>query len=62
MGGDVRDVHGDARRPAPYECPRETVLLAARRRTATGGLQRFRLRTAADADADTDADTDGDQQ
>ncbi|MFD7134561.1 AMP-binding protein [Streptomyces sp. NPDC059894] len=41
---------------APYKCPREIVLLDALPRTATGKLQRFRLRTAADADADTDGD------
>ncbi|MFI9167958.1 AMP-binding protein [Streptomyces lincolnensis] len=36
---------------APYKCPREVVLLDALPRTATGKLQRFRLR-----------DTNGDQQ
>ncbi|MFH9822759.1 AMP-binding protein [Streptomyces bobili] len=39
---------------APYKCPREIVFLDALPRTATGKLQRFRLRTA--------SDTDGDQQ
>jgi 2-aminobenzoate-CoA ligase len=33
---------------APYKCPREIVLLDALPRTATGKLQRFRLRTAGD--------------
>ncbi|MGW0190107.1 AMP-binding protein [Streptomyces sp. NPDC003362] len=33
---------------APYKCPREIVFLAALPRTATGKLQRFRLRTEAD--------------
>jgi 2-aminobenzoate-CoA ligase len=33
---------------APYKCPREVVLLDALPRTATGKLQRFRLRTASD--------------
>ncbi|MFD5269475.1 AMP-binding protein [Streptomyces sp. NPDC058335] len=39
---------------APYKCPREIVFLDALPRTATGKLQRFRLRTT--------GDTDGDQQ
>ncbi|MCQ9132228.1 AMP-binding protein [Streptomyces hilarionis] len=39
---------------APYKCPREFVLLDALPRTATGKLQRFRLRTS--------GCTDGDQQ
>ncbi|MCH0559832.1 AMP-binding protein [Streptomyces sp. MUM 16J] len=33
---------------APYKCPREFVFLDALPRTATGKLQRFRLRTASD--------------
>ncbi|GGW80693.1 AMP-dependent synthetase [Streptomyces lucensis JCM 4490] len=33
---------------APYKCPREFVFLDALPRTATGKLQRFRLRTAGD--------------
>ncbi|MET7683997.1 AMP-binding protein [Streptomyces sp. NPDC005423] len=33
---------------APYKCPREIVFLAALPRTATGKLQRFRLRTDGD--------------
>ncbi|MCF3135391.1 AMP-binding protein [Streptomyces olivochromogenes] len=33
---------------APYKCPREIVLLDALPRTATGKLQRFRLRTEGD--------------
>lgn len=39
---------------APYRCPREIVFLDALPRTATGKLQRFRLRAT--------GDTDGDQQ
>ncbi|MGW2613376.1 AMP-binding protein [Streptomyces sp. NPDC001500] len=39
---------------APYKCPREFVLLDALPRTATGKLQRFRLRAS--------GFTDGDQQ
>ncbi|MER6785362.1 AMP-binding protein [Streptomyces sp. NPDC000658] len=39
---------------APYKCPREFVLLDALPRTATGKLQRFRLRAS--------GCTDGDQQ
>ncbi|MGP3732843.1 AMP-binding protein [Streptomyces sp. GDS52] len=40
---------------APYKCPREIVFLDALPRTATGKLQRFRLRTAAGtADMGTD--------
>ncbi|MGV9454036.1 AMP-binding protein [Streptomyces sp. NPDC003635] len=35
---------------APYKCPREIVFLDALPRTATGKLQRFRLRVAADAE------------
>ncbi|MFR0356632.1 AMP-binding protein [Streptomyces sediminimaris] len=42
---------------APYKCPREIVFLDALPRTATGKLQRFRLR----AEPDVDGDTDGDQ-
>ncbi|MBL3669842.1 AMP-binding protein [Streptomyces sp. M2CJ-2] len=37
---------------APYKCPREIVFLDALPRTATGKLQRFRLRTAAGTGAD----------
>jgi 2-aminobenzoate-CoA ligase len=33
---------------APYKCPREIVLLDALPRTATGKLQRFKLRTDGD--------------
>jgi 2-aminobenzoate-CoA ligase len=33
---------------APYKCPREFVFLSALPRTATGKLQRFRLRTDGD--------------
>ncbi|BBC93033.1 AMP-binding protein [Streptomyces griseofuscus] len=33
---------------APYKCPREFVFLSALPRTATGKLQRFRLRTPSD--------------
>ncbi len=33
---------------APYKCPREFVFLDALPRTATGKLQRFRLRTGGD--------------
>jgi 2-aminobenzoate-CoA ligase len=33
---------------APYKCPREIVFLDALPRTATGKLQRFRLRTEGD--------------
>ncbi|MGJ3561245.1 AMP-binding enzyme [Streptomyces sp. INA 01156] len=40
---------------APYKCPREIVFLDALPRTATGKLQRFRLRTAAGT-ADMGAD------
>ncbi|MFD3497407.1 AMP-binding protein [Streptomyces sp. NPDC058678] len=43
---------------APYKCPREIVLLDTLPRTATGKLQRFRLRAA----ADNAGDTEGDQQ
>jgi len=43
---------------APYKCPREFVFLDALPRTATGKLQRFRLRTNAEADVRTDADPD----
>ncbi|MGA4846099.1 AMP-binding protein [Streptomyces sp. G5(2025)] len=35
----------------PYKCPREIVFLEALPRTATGKLQRFRLRTPSAADA-----------
>ncbi|MEU3249870.1 AMP-binding protein [Streptomyces sp. NPDC006997] len=51
-GGVPRD--GDALRAfvkselAPYKCPREVVFLDALPRTATGKLQRFRLRTSGD--------------
>ncbi|MFI6035375.1 AMP-binding protein [Streptomyces sp. NPDC051315] len=41
---------------APYKCPREIVFLDALPRTATGKLQRFRLRTGGEADSDTDGD------
>ncbi|MBW8700252.1 Benzoate--CoA ligase [Streptomyces sp. MBT84] len=41
---------------APYKCPREFVFLDALPRTATGKLQRFRLRTHLAADAGTGAD------
>ncbi|EKX66188.1 AMP-binding protein [Streptomyces ipomoeae] len=50
--GAVRD--GEALRAfvkeelAPYKCPREIVFLDALPRTATGKLQRFRLRTGSD--------------
>ncbi|MFE9678962.1 AMP-binding protein [Streptomyces sp. NPDC006259] len=37
---------------APYKCPREIVFLDALPRTATGKLQRFRLRTTGDTDGD----------
>lgn len=37
---------------APYKCPREIVFLDALPRTATGKLQRFRLRTGAGDDQD----------
>ncbi|WP_327318417.1 AMP-binding protein [Streptomyces sp. NBC_01235] len=51
---------------APYKCPREFVFLDALPRTATGKLQRFRLRTEGAGEAhtgdDTGGDTDGDQQ
>ncbi|MFF3850321.1 AMP-binding protein [Streptomyces sp. NPDC002328] len=47
---------------APYKCPREIVFLDALPRTATGKLQRFRLRTGGDSGADADAGTHGDQQ
>jgi 2-aminobenzoate-CoA ligase len=33
---------------APYKCPREILFLDALPRTATGKLQRFRLRTDGD--------------
>ena len=33
---------------APYKCPREIVFMDALPRTATGKLQRFRLRTDGD--------------
>ncbi len=42
---------------APYKCPREIVFLDALPRTATGKLQRFRLRTVPGTDAG-----DGDAQ
>ena len=41
---------------APYKCPREIVFLDALPRTATGKLQRFRLRTETQAEYDTDSD------
>nr|WP_234381182.1 AMP-binding protein [Streptomyces sp. NRRL F-5122] len=41
---------------APYKCPREFVFLDALPRTATGKLQRFRLRMHLAADAGTGAD------
>jgi len=41
---------------APFKCPREIVLLDALPRTATGKLQRFRLRTASDDEGDTYSD------
>ncbi|MFH8801272.1 AMP-binding protein [Streptomyces sp. NPDC017936] len=41
---------------APYKCPREIVFLDALPRTATGKLQRFRLRTGGEGDADTGGD------
>ncbi|MFJ6833834.1 AMP-binding protein [Streptomyces sp. NPDC091209] len=37
---------------APYKCPREIVFLDALPRTATGKLQRFRLREKTEAEAD----------
>ena len=43
---------------APYKCPREIVFLDALPRTATGKLQRFRLRN----EDHSEVDTDGDQQ
>ncbi|MDH6218753.1 AMP-binding protein [Streptomyces pseudovenezuelae] len=43
---------------APYKCPREIVFLEALPRTATGKLQRFRLRI----EDHPGVDTDGDQQ
>ncbi|GAA3798344.1 AMP-binding protein [Streptomyces chiangmaiensis] len=42
---------------APYKCPREFVFLDALPRTATGKLQRFRLRTHLPADAGADVGT-----
>ncbi|MDQ0993604.1 AMP-binding protein [Streptomyces sp. V3I7] len=39
---------------APYKCPREIVVLDALPRTATGKLQRFRLRTPATTSGDGD--------
>ncbi|MFD9391213.1 AMP-binding protein [Streptomyces sp. NPDC060000] len=56
---------------APYKCPREFVFLDALPRTATGKLQRFRLRVEGDTHDHTASltqshhlgdDTDGDQQ
>ncbi|WSQ15722.1 AMP-binding protein [Streptomyces sp. NBC_01231] len=41
---------------APYKCPREIVLLDALPRTATGKLQRFRLRTASGDEGGTHSD------
>jgi 2-aminobenzoate-CoA ligase len=46
---------------APYKCPREIVFLDALPRTATGKLQRFRLRDATGAEAAVERDTEGDQ-
>jgi 2-aminobenzoate-CoA ligase len=40
---------------APYKCPREIVFLDALPRTATGKLQRFRLREETGASAAEDA-------
>jgi 2-aminobenzoate-CoA ligase len=45
---------------APYKCPREIVFLDALPRTATGKLQRFRLRTEAGADAPSPSSPQGD--
>ncbi|MEV6175088.1 AMP-binding protein [Streptomyces sp. NPDC051954] len=45
---------------APYKCPREIVFLDALPRTATGKLQRFRLRT--EGDRPLEPRTEGDQQ
>ncbi|MEV1083195.1 AMP-binding protein [Streptomyces sp. NPDC050211] len=45
---------------APYKCPREVVFLDALPRTATGKLQRFRLR--AEGDRDLGRRTEGDQR
>ncbi|MGW3989619.1 AMP-binding protein [Streptomyces sp. NPDC004830] len=41
---------------APYKCPREIVFLDALPRTATGKLQRFRLRTAGTGDGSAEED------
>ncbi|MFF4983653.1 AMP-binding protein [Streptomyces sp. NPDC001046] len=41
---------------APYKCPREIVFLDALPRTATGKLQRFRLRTAGSGGSTADED------
>ncbi|MFC7842538.1 AMP-binding protein [Streptomyces sp. NPDC057382] len=41
---------------APYKCPREIVFLDALPRTATGKLQRFRLRTAGSGGSSADED------
>ncbi|MFJ9544473.1 AMP-binding protein [Streptomyces sp. NPDC101225] len=41
---------------APYKCPREIVFLDALPRTATGKLQRFRLRSERDVERETDGD------
>ncbi|MBY8338916.1 AMP-binding protein [Streptomyces spinosirectus] len=46
---------------APYKCPREIVFLDALPRTATGKLQRFRLRDETGAEATVERDTEGDQ-
>jgi len=54
---------------APYKCPREIVFLDALPRTATGKLQRFRLRPDRDTPPDAEGalegvverDTEGDQ-
>ncbi|WP_406374830.1 AMP-binding protein [Streptomyces sp. NBC_00647] len=45
---------------APYKCPREIVFLDALPRTATGKLQRFRLREEAGADALSPPASEGD--
>jgi len=46
---------------APYKCPREIAFLDALPRTATGKLQRFRLRTEPDTEGVIERDTEGDQ-
>ncbi|MEU0057210.1 AMP-binding protein [Streptomyces sp. NPDC006334] len=47
---------------APYKCPREIVLLDSLPRTATGKLQRFRLRTGAETGTEATTDTHDDQR